>query len=69
MDDAALGLALAGMTDPPAWVSVRNASDPRVTGGDITTEKKQAAAIYKKYGYWTSIGSVIGCWALITTIS
>jgi hypothetical protein len=39
-----------------------------MTGGDLATEKKQAAAIYEKYGYWTSIGSVISCWALIARV-
>ena len=69
MDDAALGLALREVTDPPPWISVRNASDPQMTGDNLATEKKQAAAIYEKYGYWTSIGSVIACWALITELS
>lgn len=64
MDDAALGLACTDIASPPAWCSVRNASDPQMTGGDLATEKKQAAAIYEKCGYWTSIGSVITCWAL-----
>jgi nucleoside phosphorylase len=68
MDDAALGLACADLDDPPLWISVRNASDPQMSGGDISTEKTQAAAIYEKYGYWTSIGSVIACWVLITKL-
>ena len=66
MDDAALGLACTDLTHPPAWISVRNASDPQMTGGNITTEKANAAKIYEQYGYWTSIGSAITCWALTT---
>ncbi len=65
MDDAALGLACTDLTDPPPWVSIRNASDPQMTGTDLTTQKTQAAAIYEKYGYWTTIASAITCWAVI----
>lgn len=64
MDDAALPLAIADLADPPRWLSVRNASDPQMDGPDLQDEVKQAAAIYEKYGYWTSIGSAIACWAL-----
>ena len=65
MDDAALALACSELDAPPAWISVRNASDPQMTGGDLAVEKQQAGAIYEKYGYWTSIGSAVTCWALI----
>ena len=65
MDDAALGLAVSGMPDPPDWVSVRNASDPQMDGPDLATETAQAAAIYEKYGQITSWGSALACWALI----
>jgi nucleoside phosphorylase len=65
MDDAALGLACSTLRDAPAWVSVRNASDPQMKADSLAEEKKLAAAIYEKYGYWTSVGSVITCWALI----
>jgi nucleoside phosphorylase len=64
MDDAALALACSELDAPPSWISVRNASDPQMTGGDLETEKKNASAIYEKYGYWTSIGSAVTCWAL-----
>lgn len=64
MDDAALRLALADLPDPPPWLSVRNASDPQMDGPDLADEVEQAAAIYEKYGYWTSVGSAIACWAL-----
>jgi nucleoside phosphorylase len=65
MDDAALGLVCSQMTNPPGWVSVRNASDPQMDEIDLVTETKKAAAIYEQYGYITSIGSAITCWALI----
>ena len=64
MDDAALGLACTDLTNPPPWISVRNASDPQMNAPTLAEETKQAAAIYEKYGYWTSIGSAITCWAL-----
>ena len=50
MDDAALGLACTGLTDPRPWFNARNASDPRMNGATFATEKNQAAAIYEKYG-------------------
>ena len=65
MDDAALPLACADMADPPMWVSVRNASDPQMNGSSLREEDKEAAAIYERYGYWTTIGSAITCWALL----
>lgn len=70
MDDAALGLAcidLAGAA--PAWISIRNASDPQMTGADLAAEKAQAAKIYERYGYWTSIGSAIACWSVISGLN
>lgn len=59
MDDAVF--ALAGVP----WVSVRNASDPEMTQGSLAEEEKAAGSIYSRFGYYTSVGSVIGCWALI----
>jgi nucleoside phosphorylase len=68
MDDAALGLALTDITNPPPWVSIRNASDPQMNEATLTLETKDAAAIYEKYGYWTTIGSAITCWALTASV-
>ena len=68
MDDAALGLACTDLAAPPPWVSVRNASDPQMNAPTLTDETKQAAAIYEKYGYWTTIGSAITCWALAASL-
>jgi hypothetical protein len=84
MDDAVLPLALelekahgefplAG-SDPvesgPAWLSIRNASDPQVSSsiGDLEAQKKWASGIYSKYGYWTTVGSAIACWAVIADL-
>jgi nucleoside phosphorylase len=69
MDDAALGLALTDIADPPPWVSIRNASDPQMNEATLALETKDAAAIYEKYGYWTTIGSAITCWALSAGLS
>jgi hypothetical protein len=68
MDDAALGLALKGLELQPAWLSVRNASDPQMTGADLREEEKAAAKIYQRYGYWTTVNSAIACWALVTAL-
>jgi nucleoside phosphorylase len=67
MGDAVLGLvATADLESPPAWVCVRNASDPQMPqGASISDEAKQAAGIYEHYGYLTTVGSAITCWALI----
>ena len=68
MGDAVLGLVstqdLAGRA--PAFCAVRNASDPQIEA-DLSKpeQRKKAAQIYEKYGYWTSIGSAIVTWAVI----
>jgi nucleoside phosphorylase len=69
MDDAALPLAMLGISKPPPWLSVRNASDPQMPGADLATQTKQAAGIYEKYGQITSWGSAIACWAICTQIT
>jgi hypothetical protein len=68
MDDAVLPLALEGNETP--WLSIRNASDPQVASsiGDLEAQKKWAAGIYSKYGYWTTVGSAIACWAVIADL-
>lgn len=67
MGDAVLGLvATTDLESPPAWVCVRNASDPQMPqGATLSDEAKQAAQIYEHYGYLTTVGSAITCWALI----
>jgi nucleoside phosphorylase len=67
MGDAVLGLVCSeDLYDPPPWAIVRNASDPQIDGtGTVQEQAEEAAQIYEKYGYWTTVGSAIGCWALI----
>jgi nucleoside phosphorylase len=67
MGDAVLGLVCAeDLDDPPPWAIVRNASDPQIGGaGTLSEQAEEAAQIYEKYGYWTTVGSAIACWALI----
>jgi purine-nucleoside phosphorylase len=67
MGDAVLGMVCDAMgAGAPAWVAVRNASDPQMDGTLTKEEQVQMAArIYEKYGYWTTINSAIACWALI----
>jgi purine-nucleoside phosphorylase len=67
MGDAVLGYVSAqiGKQAPP-WLVIRNASDPQIGGSQSIKEKaKQAASIYMKYGYWTTVNSAIACWAAI----
>ncbi len=74
MGDATLGLACEELEatgeQTPAWVAIRNASDPQITGGSTLREKAdKAGRIYEKYGYWTTINSAIACWAVVTSLS
>jgi nucleoside phosphorylase len=73
MDDAVLPLALttgsfADVQLP--WLSIRNASDPQVASsiGDLEAQKKWAAGVYAKFGFWTTVCSVIACWAVIADL-
>jgi nucleoside phosphorylase len=72
MDDATLPLALSlsPAHASTSWLSVRNASDPEVASsiGDLEAQKKWASAIYEEYGYWTTVGSAITCWAVIADL-
>lgn len=71
MDDATLPLALAQLPSPPLWCSIRNASDPQVSSdiGDLEAQRRWANQVYKKYGYWTTIGSAIATWTVIANHS
>src|SRR5205085_8466594 len=64
MDDAVLALACNDLGGSFDWLAIRNASDPQV-GADLT--KGDAAKIYADYGYWTSLTSVLACWAVVTS--
>jgi len=66
-----MGDAVLGMVAPPtqAWIAVRNASDPTIDGTlSIPDQGKSAAAIYQKYGYWTTVCSAIVCWAVVMSL-
>jgi hypothetical protein len=67
MDDATLGLVLKTRGDTTTkWAAIRNASDPQMDGTvPAPQRKKDAASIYLKYGYWTTIGSVAASWAAV----
>lgn len=67
MDDATLPLALAMTYSNTPWLSIRNASDPEVPSsiGTLEEQSKWASEIYEKYGYFTTVGSAIACWAVI----
>lgn len=66
MDDAVLPLALEVAGSSVPWLSIRNASDPQVPQmKDLEAEKKWAAGIYARFGYWTTVCSAIACWGVI----
>ena len=67
MGDAILGLVTSRMGNAaPAWVAVRNVSDPQIKAqGTRKDQAHEAAQIYKGFGRWSSVCSAIACWALI----
>jgi hypothetical protein len=74
-DDAFLFFAISGLTGPkPAWLSVRNASEPQIiasipagTSSAAITSKLAGLAgrIYGIYQYCTTLNSAFACWAVI----
>ncbi|MES1244540.1 MAG: hypothetical protein ABUT39_23240 [Acidobacteriota bacterium] len=70
MDDAVLGLVCSQMQSPPLWASVRNLSDPCITGTlDKSTQEKCADFYYEKYGYWTTVMSGITSWSILAGLA
>lgn len=69
MDDAALGLACASLPTSPPWLSVRNASDPQMSGSSLKAEDSSAASIYRRWGYLSTSCSAIACWAIIAGLA
>lgn len=67
MDDAVLGLVCTDdLHGAVPWYLARNASDPQVAQPGTPAEEKRAAnAVYTQYGYWTTVGSALACWAII----
>jgi hypothetical protein len=66
MGDAVLGMVAQSLgSSAPAWLAIRNASDPQIdaTGLTLKQQANMAATIYKAYGRWSSVCSAIVCWA------
>ncbi|HEY2282916.1 MAG TPA: hypothetical protein VGH60_05120 [Solirubrobacteraceae bacterium] len=52
--------------DPRATSILQDPADPQIDGSvPLKEQAQQAAHIYEQYGYWTTVGSAIGCWTLI----
>lgn len=64
MGDAVLGLAMGDLSSAPLWTSVRNASDPQVSG-DPQRARETAEDIYDEYQDVTTAGSVVVTWATL----
>jgi nucleoside phosphorylase len=68
-DDAFAFFAIAQMSGAkPAWVSVRNASEPQIVapaGSSQDTIKSLAGNIYGIYQYCTTLNSAFACWAIV----
>jgi len=62
MDDGVVALTLNGSSTK--WMAVRNASDPQMPDGSPAS-KKLANDIYERYGYWTSVASVLTVWGFV----
>lgn len=72
MGDAALGRAIATLakgTPAPAWVCIRNASDPQIPNpsgaAGLSAANKKAEQIYNDYQCITTAGSVVATWATL----
>ncbi len=71
MGDAVLGLVASQMgAAAPAWLAIRNVSDPQIKSDGLTIQQqaKMAATIYKGFGRWSSVCSAITCWASIAAL-
>jgi uridine phosphorylase len=65
MGDAVLGMVAQSLgSSAPAWLAIRNVSDPEIAAeGTLKQQAQAAATIYKAYGRWSSVCSAIVCWA------
>jgi hypothetical protein len=54
----------------PAWLAIRNVSDPQIdaTGLTLKQQAQMAATIYKAYGRWSTVCSAIVCWAAVAAL-
>jgi hypothetical protein len=70
MGDAVLGMVAGELgADAPAWLVVRNFSNPAINAA-LPTEPVDMQAFwshwyYVTYGYWTSVNSAVATWAMI----
>jgi hypothetical protein len=74
MGDAALGLAVSSLADPPKWAVVRNMSDPVINGAlpakqfKLNEQTTWAVGYYTAYGEWTSVMGALATWGIITAL-
>lgn len=72
MGDAVLGMVAKELAaQAPAWIAIRNVSDPQIkaeAGMTITQEGDIADKIYKAFGRWSSVCSAIVCWAAVAAL-
>jgi hypothetical protein len=74
MGDAALGLAVSEIQNPPKWGVVRNMSDPLINGDlpakefHLNEQTMWAVGYYTAYGYYTSVTGALATWAIIAAL-
>jgi nucleoside phosphorylase len=70
MGDAVLGMVAQSLgSSAPAWLAIRNVSDPEIAAeGTLKQQAQAAATIYKAYGRWSSVCSAIVCWAAVAAL-
>ena len=71
MGDAVLGLVASELgAVAPAWLAIRNVSDPQIKADGLTLKQQgdMAAQIYKGFGRWSSVCSAIVCWASVVSL-
>jgi hypothetical protein len=68
MGDSMVGQALKAFPNI-TWYAIRNASDPQIPNPskDMTAANKEAGEIYTQYGPFTTAGSAIATWAVLST--
>lgn len=75
MGDAALGLAVSELADPPNWAVVRNMSDPVINGDlrakqfHLNEQTTWAVGSYTAYGLWTSTIGALATWGIIAGLT
>jgi len=71
MGDAVLGFVAHELgAGAPAWLAIRNVSDPQIEADGLTLKQQaeMAAHIYKGFGRWSSVCSAIVCWASVVAL-